>query len=119
MQRTVFGIDASGQQLGAPTGQLDVWIPVPKLAEAMTVGETTIRDTLEKLRPPGNKEQLAAAKPPDWDSWGPGRKAAWSKKQNTGENYWFRFSEPVQAEPLVHQLKEWVSAGHSHSDGTP
>jgi len=109
----VFGIDASGQQRGAPTGELDVWITVPKLAAATGISETTIRNSLEKLRALGEKGQLPGPvpKPPGWEAWGAGRKAAWTKRAK--ENTWIRVRAPEQAEALVRQLKEWAPAGRS------
>lgn len=85
-RRMVYGINVSAQEMGAPAGELDVWIPVRKLAEATQVDEATIRSTLEKQNPP-----------------------AWTKSQNTGEKFWIRVSAPAQAEALVKQLREWAS----------
>ncbi len=108
VERFVFGIDVSGKQLGAPSGQLDVWIAVSKLAEATAVDNATIRETLDKLSPSGDKQELAraVATPPSWQDWGPGRKAGWTR--NIDEYFWMRLRTPELAEVLVRQLKEWA-----------
>jgi hypothetical protein len=51
-RRMVYGINISGQEMGAVEGKLDVWIPVKKLAESTQVDEIAIRVYLESHHPP-------------------------------------------------------------------
>jgi hypothetical protein len=46
--RMVFGVNIAGARRRPPSGELDVWIPAPKLAEVTSVSETVIRDTLKR-----------------------------------------------------------------------
>jgi hypothetical protein len=44
----IFGLNIGGGRRHPPPGELDVWIPVPKLAEVTSIPESTIRETLKK-----------------------------------------------------------------------
>jgi hypothetical protein len=45
--KMIFGVNVAGGRRRPPVGELDVWIPVPKLSEVVTVPEQEIRQLLK------------------------------------------------------------------------
>ncbi|MEJ0077505.1 MAG: hypothetical protein WDO17_19120 [Alphaproteobacteria bacterium] len=46
--KMIFGVNIAGARRRSSPGELDVWIPVPKLAEVVGIPETTIRQSLKQ-----------------------------------------------------------------------
>jgi hypothetical protein len=46
--RMIFGVNVAGGRRRPPSGELDVWVPAPRLAEVTSVSEAAIRDALKK-----------------------------------------------------------------------
>lgn len=47
--KMVLGINVSGQRNDSPVGQLDIWIPVPTLADVLGVSDVQAREMLAEL----------------------------------------------------------------------
>lgn len=47
--KMILGVNVSGQRNGSPIGQLDIWIPVPTLAQVLGVSDTQANDMVHKL----------------------------------------------------------------------
>jgi hypothetical protein len=78
----IFGVNVSGQQMNAPPGELDVWIPVTRLAASTGIDPAEVRETLEKLG---------------------------GLSGTTQEKLWIRLRKSDEAEALVQQLEVWAA----------
>jgi hypothetical protein len=80
-RRMILGLNVAGSRRRTPLGEFDVWIPVPRLAEVVSVPEAEIRNTLH--------ERFAATDAGATDCI-------------------VRLSDPERAQELVSLLREWL-----------